>query len=67
MAENYGTLEGTLDEHGVLSGEMSDRATLDGEIQFSGGGGGVLDVFQNGQSVVEGRKAYVKVPTLLRE
>ena len=67
MAENYGTLEGTLDEHGVLSGEMSDRATLDGEIQFSGGGGGVLDVFQNGQSVVEGRKAYVTVPTLLRE
>ena len=52
MAENYGTLEGTLDEHGVLSGEMSDRATLEGEIQFGSGGGGVLDVFQNGQSVV---------------
>jgi len=67
MAENYGTLEGTLDEHGVLSGEMSDRATLEGEIQFGSGGGGVLDVFQNGQSVVEGRKAYVTVPTLLRE
>lgn len=67
MAENYGTLEGTLDEHGVLSGEMSDRATLEGEIQFGSGGGGVLDVFQNGQSVVEGRYAYVTVPTFLRE
>ena len=67
MAENYGTLEGTLDEHGVLSGEMSDRATLEGEIQFGSGGGGVLDVFQNGQSVVQGRYAYVTVPTLLRE
>lgn len=67
MAENYGTLEGTLDEHGVLSGEMSDRATLEGEIQFGSGGGGVLDVFQNGQSVVQGRYAYVTVPTFLRE
>lgn len=67
MAENYGTLEGTLDEHGVLSGEMSDRATLEGEIQFGNGGGGVLDVFQNGQSVVQGRYAYVTVPTFLRE
>ena len=67
MAENYGTLEGTLDEHGVLSGEMNDRATLEGEIQFGSGGGGVLDVFQNGQSVVEGRYAYVTVPTFLKD
>ena len=67
MAENYGTLEGTLDEHGVLSGEMSDRATLEGEIQFGSGGGGVLDVFQNGQSVVQGRYAYVTVPTFLKD
>lgn len=67
MAENYGSLEGTLDEHGMLSGEMNDRATLEGEIQFGSGGGGVLDVFQNGQSVVEGRYAYVIVPTFLKD
>ncbi|MCR5204931.1 MAG: hypothetical protein K6E47_07725 [Lachnospiraceae bacterium] len=41
MAENYGTLEGTLDAHDTLEGEMNNHSDLTGEIQFGGGGGRV--------------------------
>jgi len=47
MANNYGSLEGTMDAHGIMTGE----------IQFnSGSGNGVKDVKVNGTSVVDANK-----------
>jgi len=47
MANNYSSLEGTMDAHGMMTGE----------IQFnSGSGNGVKDVKVNGTSVVDANK-----------
>jgi len=59
MAENYGSLTGTLDAHDTLEGNLDNHGEMSGEIQFGGVGSKVDDVLVNGESVVENKIAHI--------
>ena len=59
MAENYGSLTGTLDAHDTLEGNLDNHGEMSGEVQFGGAGSKVDDVLVNGESVVENKIAHI--------
>ena len=59
MAENYGSLTGTLDAHDTLEGNLDNHGEMSGEIQFGSVSSKVDDVLVNEESVVENKIAHI--------